>query len=302
MICLAPLAGVTDMPVREFFSRLGAELTHTEMISCSGLVRDNLKTLRMIKKSERENDLIIQFFSHDENILLRGAEVALSHEKNYYALGINMACPMPKVTKTGAGAALLRESERACRMVKNLKILKYPVWVKIRKLENYSDTLNFVEKLINAGADNICIHGRTQAQRYEGVADREILKIASKNFPGYISASGDVRNLDDINEYLFYGCDPVMIARGAVSNPWIFQEVNNIHVDLKNKIRDIKLLAGRALELYGEHYAAITIKHFSRGLFYGVNGAAELRNKLCQADNLKYMFELLDNFYNCGEE
>ena len=299
MICLAPLAGVTSMPVREFFSRLGAELTHTEMISCAGIIRDNKRTLTMFEKSPLENELVIQFFSAEPQSVTQAVEIVLNHEKNYHALGFNMACPMPKVTKNGAGAALLLKPEIAVEITKALKQFNYPVWLKIRKLKNDNDTLKFVELMLNAGADNICIHGRTREQRYEGQADKNILKLAAKNFPGHISASGDVKTLDDINEYSSYGCNPVMIARAAISNAWIFKELNGCAINYAERVTDLKALAARTLELYGEHVATITVKHFIPSLFHDFNGAAEYRNKAYQATNLEDMFKIFEsvNYY-----
>ena len=98
-LCLAPMAGVTTITVREFFSELGASLTHTEMISCAGLIRDNAKTFDMMKVSEHESPLVIQLFASDEKTLVSGAECVLKSGNRFAAFGINMACPMPKITR-----------------------------------------------------------------------------------------------------------------------------------------------------------------------------------------------------------
>ncbi|MBQ3695315.1 MAG: tRNA-dihydrouridine synthase family protein, partial [Synergistaceae bacterium] len=150
-LCLAPMAGVTTITVREFFSSLGAALTHTEMISCAGLIRDNAKTFDMMKVSEYESPLVIQLFANDEKILVSGAECVLNSGNKFAAFGINMACPMPKITRNGSGSALLKDSGRASRMVKGLKSLGLPVWVKIRKIDDdKNSTLRFIDALVNA--------------------------------------------------------------------------------------------------------------------------------------------------------
>ena len=146
-LCLAPLAGITILPVREFFTSLGAALTHTEMISCSGLTRDNAKTFDMIKTSEHEAPLVLQLFASDSKILISGALKALETQEKFSALGINMACPMPKIIKNGSGSALLKNPDEAFKMTRDLKSFGLPVWVKIRKLENYDYTLKFIENL-----------------------------------------------------------------------------------------------------------------------------------------------------------
>ena len=122
-LCLAPLAGVTAAPVREFFTRLGAALTHTEMVSCAGLVRANRKTSDMLETLPGEGPVILQLFGGEADTVARGAEVALELKgarggPAFAGLGLNMACPMPKVTRRGAGAALLNAPSEAFEMTK----------------------------------------------------------------------------------------------------------------------------------------------------------------------------------------
>ena len=323
-LCLAPLAGVTTLPVREFFSYLGAGVTHTEMISCAGLIRNNEKTFDMLKTSEHEAPLVVQLFAPNEKILLGGAEKILSlnlkattpptslrsatshytgearcKEKKltsppFAAFGINMACPMPKITKNFCGAALLKRPETAFNMTKNLKALKkFPVWVKIRKLEKDSDTLNFIELLAKAGADNICIHGRTAAQRYEGQADKKILELAAKNFPGLISASGDVKTLSDIQEYFSFGCVAVMLARGAIANPFLFEEARGVSRDFNERLEILISFAKRAEEISGEHKAIILMKRFAPPMLKSFQGCAEKRNLICTSTSLNEIIKIL---------
>ncbi len=294
-LALAPLAGVTTLPVREFFSEHGAALTHTEMISCAGLVRDNQKTFDMLKISEREAPLVVQLFAPDEKILVAGALRVREACEKFFAFGINMACPMPKITKNFCGAALLKRTDVAANMVRELKKLNLPVWVKIRKLENDNDTLKFIENLANAGADNICVHGRTPAQRYEGLADKNILKLAAENFPGLISASGDVKTIEDINEYFSYGCVCVMLARGAIANPFLFEEYRGINRDLDKRVEILINFAYRAKELVGEHKALIAMKRFAGAVLKFSHGSAEKRNLACMSTSLDEIINILNS-------
>ncbi|MBQ4470235.1 MAG: tRNA-dihydrouridine synthase family protein [Synergistaceae bacterium] len=293
-LCLAPLAGITTLPVRELFSGLGAALTHTEMISCAGLVRDNAKTLDMLQVSERESPLVVQLFASSEKILCEGASKVLESCKRFAALGVNMACPMPKITRNGSGSALLRKPDEAFNMIKGLKTLSpLPVWVKIRKLDDYDLTLHFIEKIIKAGADNVCIHGRTPAQRYEGVADREIIRLAAKNFAGYISASGDVRTLDDIHEYLDMNCMCVMLARGAFANAWLFEEFRGIFKGTAKKLDDLINFAYLTKDFAGEHKSVVLLKRFAGNMIKATHGAAELRKLAMLSQNLEELIEIL---------
>ena len=291
-VALAPLAGVTDLPVREFFSEHGADLTHTEMISCAGLIRDNAKTFDMLKISDREVPLVIQLFAPDEKILVGGAENVIGTCGNFFSFGINMACPMPKITKNFCGAALLKRPDTAFNMVRELKKLNRPVWVKIRKLEKDSDTLNFIDTLVNAGADNICVHGRTAAQRYDGTADKNILKLAAEKFPCLISASGDVRTVEDIDEYFSFGCVCVMLARGAIADPFLFEEYKGIFRDADERLEILINFARRAEYLSGEHRALIAMKRFAPAVLKFSHGSAEKRNLACAATSLDEIIKI----------
>ena len=290
---LAPLAGITTLPVREFFSSHGASLTHTEMISCAGLIRDNAKTFDMLAVSEREAPLVVQLFANDAGVLVSGGEVVLKRNVRLSAFGVNMAGPMPKITRNGSGSALLKKPELAGEMVKGLKSLGLPVWVKIRRLDDDSDTLRFVDGLVNAGADNVCIHGRTQSQRYEGIADRGIVAVAAREFPGMISASGDVREVSDVDEYLSVGCAGVMVARGAFSNPFMFEEWRSRFRTREEKIDELVNFARNADEISGEHKAVVLMKRFAGSILRNERGSAELRQKAMMSASLEEITEIL---------
>lgn len=292
-IFLAPLAGITTLPVREFFCEHGASLTHTEMISCAGLIRDNAKTFDMLESSEREGPLVVQLFANDSGVLVEGGEVVRERCRKFSAFGINMACPMPKITKNGCGSAILKKPGLAAEMVKGLKTLGLPVWVKMRRLEDDNDTLRFADVIISAGADNVCIHGRTPSQRYEGIADRSIISRSSREFPGMISASGDVREVKDIEEYLSMGCCGVMIARGAFSNPFMIEEYCGRIRSRDEKISELLNFAHRAYEISGEHKAVVLMKRFAGSILRNERGSAELRQKAMMSGSLEEITEIL---------
>ena len=292
-LCLAPLAGVTTLSVREFFALHGAGLTHTEMISCAGLVRDNAKTFDMLKVSEHEERVIVQLFGNDDALFSDGAEAVLRESDKFSAFGVNMACPMPKITRNGSGSALMKKPELAAKIVKGLKTFGLPVWVKMRKFENDSDTLRFVELLAEAGADNICIHGRTPAQRYEGTADRKIIAEAAKRFAGLVGASGDVKTPGDIEEYLSYGCAVVMLARGIIANPFLFEEYGGKFRTSEDRLNELLKFSYRAEELSGEHRALVALKRFAGSVLRFAHGSAELRHLAMTAGSPAELREIL---------
>lgn len=305
-VWLAPLAGITVPAVRRFFKRLGAGLTHTEMVSCAGLVHGSKKTFRMLETLNEDPPVVLQLFAGSEEVLLRGAELALKEDR-WAAISINMGCPMPKVLKKGAGAALLKKPEEAERMVKSLSLLGKPVWVKIRKLsDNYADTFSFIEKMLNAGAVHVSLHGRTPAQKYEGLADRNVVYEAARMFPGYIGGSGDVFSVDDGLGYLKNGCVSVLLARGAIKDPFMFPNILHrlgYEVDsryLSNSI-DVRIKTFRDFaydvkEEAGEKVALILIKRLVSGMFRGFNGVSSFRRDVGSAKNWEGFETALRNF------
>jgi tRNA-dihydrouridine synthase len=292
VLWLAPLAGITIPPVRLFFSRLGARITHTEMVSATGLLYKNKKTMSMLEVLPEESSVILQLFAGDADSLVRAAEYALNvcdinkkqnGSASYFAFGINMACPMPKVLHRGAGAKLLEFPEIAFSMVSKLKKIGLPVWVKIRKMpqKNGLTTCQFIEGLIEAGADNVCLHGRTPAQRYEGIADKGVVCDMARIFPGKISGSGDVYTHEDAKVYLDAGCVGVMAARGALANPFIFRS-DPSYPPAQEQLALLQQLGQDVSNWAGPRIAVIMVKRLLVGMLKGMCGSGIFRRKIAR--------------------
>lgn len=290
----APMAGVSLSAVRRFFRRLGVGLTHSEMISSTGLIFGGAKTLRMTEFTPEEEPIVIQLFDGDPGRLCQSAEISL-RDRRCAAFSINMACPMPKVMKRGAGSKLLQTPEIAVSMVRELKKFGLPVWPKIRKVVPDGktfrlDTFQFTEALLEAGADNVTIHGRTPAQRYEGVADREEVLKAAHLFPGKITASGDVYSFDDVKAYLDGGCIAVLAARGAVANPFMVVQalrglgyntpVSSDDPSVEERAELLIALANDLKALHSERVAMVLLKRFLPGFFRGKTGTTEFKRTM----------------------
>lgn len=316
-LMLAPLAGVTIPPVRLFYSRLGASATHTEMISCAGLLRANRKTAGMLQVLPGEGPVIVQLFAGDPETLLKGAEIALAEGTSFRAVGINMACPMPKVLKKGAGARLLEDPGTAFAMVRALVRLGFPVWPKIRKCPpGYPlSTGDFCRGLLDAGASLVCIHGRTPAQRYAGEADREIVVRMAEMFPGKICASGDVYSSEDASFYLDGGCSSVLLARGAVADPFLFARIlaflgYDVHNIYGNPSPDFQILllldfGDSVSDLCGHRMAALFAKRILAGLFRGMPGVGGLRRAAASVStwtDLRGIIEQSGEYFERREE
>jgi len=307
-VWMAPLAGITIPPVRKFFSDLGAGLTHTEMVSCSGLLRGHLKTSRMLDTYPGEAPVVLQLFAGDPSTLVKGAEIALSLG-TFSGLGINMACPMPKVLRKGAGSRLLSDPGMACQMVSEIKRLGYPVWVKIRKIPggNPVDTMEFCRRIIQAGGDHISIHGRTPSQRYEGVSDKDIILEAAGNFPGIISASGDIFTTDDVMFFLQNGCAGVLLARGALRDPFLFpKSLEKLEYPVTDELLDPsvdyqvkKLVALGDFIACSRHekLAEVIVRRMMAGMFKGLPGVSDFRKTGAEARGWIELRELLERSF-----
>lgn len=300
-VWLAPLAGITIASVRRLFVRLGVGLVHTEMISATGLTKGNRKTGTMLERNSQADadvPLVVQLFAGDAESLVRAGEAILESGVRCDAFGINMACPMPKVLKRGAGARLLEYPETAAGMTRNLKRLGLPVWSKIRMCpSSYPlSTEDFCRLLLDAGADNICVHGRTPAQRYEGNADAAEVRRMAALFPGFISASGDVFSPEDAVRYCEAGCIGVMVARGAVRDPFLVPAIlralgQERGTDVSETPgcetrRDLLIRLGDDVgRERGASVALVMVKRFAGGVFRGLRGAGEIRRRIaCAAD------------------
>lgn len=306
---LAPLAGITISSVRKFFILLGAGLVHTEMVSCAGLYRGNKKTGNMLDREQCECPIVLQLFAGDVKTLVEGAGIAVK-DKAFEALGINMACPMPKVLKKGAGSRLLEDPALAAEMVTELKKMGFPVWLKIRKTSHSHPltTLVLCQELIDAGADHISIHGRTPSQRYEGVSDRSVIYEAAREFPGFISASGDIFNPEDAIDFLENGCSAVLFARGALRDPFLFPKtLSMMGMDVDDRLIgpsksfQAELLKGMGEDIkkkYNARIAEILVKRFLSGMFKGIPGVADFRRHFAMThgwDNLSHLLDKLED-------
>lgn len=227
---LAPMAGVSEMPFRTIAFELGAALCPTELVSAQGLFRINTRTLRYLRFNETiERPFALQLFGGEPEVMAQAAVIGKQHGAQI--IDVNMGCPVKKVTKGGAGSALLTDPPRAGRLVKLIReATGLPVTAKIRSGWD-STTRNFLEMADALGANGVAalaVHPRTRAQGYSGKADWSVIEQLERHvgnaFP--IIGNGDVKTVADATRMLEQtGCDYVMIGRGALGNPWLFRQL-----------------------------------------------------------------------------
>lgn len=228
---LAPLAGYTDRTYRSICTDLGADLCYTEMVSCEGVARGGEKTIELMTKGQSEKNLAVQLFAPDCEVVKRSIEGVMKYQPSL--IDINCGCPVQKVTKTGAGSALLKNPDKIGDIVKVLKQeTGLPITVKIRKgwdnsSQNYLETAKIA---FDSGADALCMHARTRAQLYMPFADWQSLKTLKENFPDkVIIGSGDLFTAQDGLKMLEETkIDGIVFARGAIGNPFVFEQAKNL--------------------------------------------------------------------------
>jgi tRNA-dihydrouridine synthase B len=228
-VFLAPMAGVTDIAFRGVCKEMGCGLVYTEMVSAKGLFYNSKNTEILMKISEEEKPVALQIFGSDPKIMAHACEVFNTME-DICIVDVNMGCPVPKIVKNGEGSALMRDPKLAAEIVKEMKkVSKKPVTVKFRKGfdSNNVNAVEFAKHLEAAGADTIAVHGRTREQMYEGKADWQIIKQVKENVNIPVIGNGDVFSAEDALKLKnFTNCDGIMVARGAMGNPWIFKQIN----------------------------------------------------------------------------
>jgi tRNA-dihydrouridine synthase B len=226
-LVLAPMAGVSVQAFRRQGRRYGAGLVCSEMVSCAGLSHGNERTLGYLRIARDEHPLAVQIFGSEPEVMAEAARMV--EDAGADLVDINFGCPVRKVTKTGAGATLLEEPDRACRIIESVaNAVAVPVSVKMRRgLANGSRAALAVgPKLVDAGAASLTLHPRSARQMYTGTADHELTAELVDLVDVPVIASGDVNTRDRAEEVLERtGCAAVMVGRAAQGNPWALGEI-----------------------------------------------------------------------------
>jgi tRNA-dihydrouridine synthase B len=227
-LVLAPMAGVSVQAFRRQGRRYGAGLVCSEMVSCAGLSHGNERTLGYLRIGRDEHPLAVQIFGAEPEVMAEAARMV--EDAGADLVDINFGCPVRKVTKTGAGATLLEEPDRACQIVESVaNAVSVPVSVKMRRgLENGSRAaLDVGPKLVEAGAASLTLHPRSAKQMYTGTADHELTAELVDLVDVPIIASGDVDSRASATGILeSTGCAAVMVGRAAQGNPWTLGEIS----------------------------------------------------------------------------
>ena len=299
---LAPLAGVTDHPFRRLCVRCGAEYVTTEMISAKAIRYGDLKTWRLGRIYDDERPAAVQLFGSEPEIMAYAASEC-ERRLSPASVDINMGCPMSKIYNNGDGSALMKSHALCGELVAAVKsAVSVPVTVKIRAGID-AEHINAVDVALECeknGADCVYVHGRTREQLYSGSSDPTVIAAVKAALKIPVVANGDVTDAASATALLEKtGADGVMVARGAMGNPWIFSE---IAAALEHRPYTPPT-ADERLSLIKEHIAVHIAEKGERALpelrkhlswyIHGLPGSAAARAEINKATTGQELYSLL---------
>lgn len=293
-VVLAPMAGITSLAYRNFMKQFGVGLAVTEMVSDCGLIYGNDKTIEYLKTTENERPVAIQLFGGDADNICKAIDIVLKENPDVDIIDINLGCPVPKVTKTGAGSALLKDPKNLYEYMK--KICDYsplPVTAKIR-LGWDDKSINFIENievLEKAGVKAIGLHARTTKQGYSGKANYEIIRDLQEKMTVPLIISGDIYSLEETLQFLNISkATAVMVARGGVGHPRLVEQLNH-YFETGEKLPDATLeeninylieFTDMLIEEKGEYKAMMLLRGIATKFFDGYPNTKKVKNSIAQ--------------------
>ena len=304
-VCVAPMAGITDLSYRLILKEMGAALLTTELVSAKGIYYNNSGNNIIMATNKKESPIALQLFGSDPIIM---SMVANKVKDSYDIIDINMGCPVLKVVKNGEGAALMKNESLAARIVDTMvRVLgdTKPVTCKIRigYDNNHINAVKFSKALESAGAKAITIHGRTKTELYSGDCHRDVIRDVKSSVKIPIIANGNIWTIEDAkNMLLETNADAIALGRAIKGNPWFVKEcIMFIEQGIKLKrpsIIEIKNMMFRHIDdtisLKGEFKAISELKHHLAWYTHGMNNSTKFRLSLNNVKNKQELINLIN--------
>ena len=304
-ILLAPMAGITDLPFRLICEKYGAGLTCTEMVSSKGIFYNDSKTKLLLNVENEKKPVSAQIFGSDVEAMKYAAKYV---SQIVDIVDINMGCPAPKIVKNGDGSRLLLDLKLVEEIASNVvKASKVPVTVKIRKGwdSNNIVAVDVAKILESVGVSAITIHGRTRAEYYSGKADWDIIRKVKESVNIPVIGNGDITSKEEAKAMFEQtNVDGIMIGRGSIGNPWIFEEIVNYLEDreqreIKNEEKLETIIEHIELEVK-EKGEIVAIKEMRKHLAHYIRNtkdASLVRQKINQIDKKEELIDCLKEYF-----
>jgi nifR3 family TIM-barrel protein len=307
-VFLAPLAGCSDLAFRLICREQGAQFCFFEMVDANSLIHNRNRSLKLIRTTEADTPIAGQLLGRDPEVFLEAALRLLSLV-NITFLDVNCACPVRKVIKRKAGAYLLTETDTLSKIIKKLSTsLPIPITAKIRtgySKKDLKETFEIAKLLADSGASAIFVHGRTKTQGYSGEVDYEAIKTVKDAVNIPVFGSGNIFN-PQLAKKMFdeTGCDGILVARGALGRPWIFNDIKDY---LEGKavpeitLTKLKLILKKHisyLDKYKETRDTVKIGFMRKLCLWYLKGfpdSAKIRNRICSLKSYDEVITLIDN-------
>ena len=308
-VFLAPMAGITDLPMRRIVHSKGEGNLYSEMVAINAIQYKNPKSYRIADVRDENYPVIVQLVGNDENLFAETAKLVA--DLGAYSLDINMGCPVKKIVNNNSGSYLMKDILKASKIIeKTVNATSLKVSVKFRKGwdNNSVNAVEFAKMCEDCGASYITVHGRTKTQMYSGKADWNIIKEVKNAVKIPVIGNGDITSPETAKQMMEYtGADGVMIARGALGNPWIIANTHRfLNTEDKNlyypSVDDIKKTLLEHIEnlseFYGEKLGVSISRKYVCWYSKNLRDAKKFREVYMKIGTFAESIKAIDEFFN----
>ncbi len=302
---LAPLAGISNLPLRLLAKAAGCGLVCSEMISAHALVHNSMKTMRLMDSAPAERPLSIQIFGSDPDVMAEAAKRVEASGADI--LDINFGCSVKKIIKTGSGVALMNEPQLSEKLLKAIRrSIRIPLTIKIRTgwYSSGEQALVLAEIAETCGVDAIAVHPRTATQGFAGRADWSIIAALKKQVKIPVIGNGDIETAEDaLSMQAQTGCDAIMIGRKAIGSPWIFSQVvarmrgeTVTPINLASRFKTMKRYLHSSVEYIGEDIACRMMRSRLCWFVKGLPNSSHFRKSINHISSENEALDLINRY------
>ena len=307
-VFLAPMAGITDRPMRQLVASFGKGIIVSEMVAVNAIQWKNPKTYRIADVRDEPYPVIVQLVGGDPQLFVNA--VKLVEDLGASAIDINMGCPVKKIVNNNSGSYLMKDLNLASQIIESaVKNTKLRVSVKFRSGWDcqHKNAIEFAKMCENSGAAYITVHGRTRSEFYSGQADWNIIKQVKESVKIPVVGNGDITTPKQAAEKLkMSGADGVMIARGVLGSPWLIAQTHDYLEcgiePISPKIADIKQILlkhiGYLIDYYGENMALQISRKYVCWYSKNLRDAKKFRETYMRITDYKQAYDEINNYFD----